>query len=433
MTTMNDKKYKSGGFGALMTVAWRNVWRNKRRTALCVVAVAIAVFFNIFMTSWVDGMFDSIAQIVRVFNSGDVSVTSARYQEDKEYYPVQYPISDSTDGETILDAARAIPGVKAALPRVSAYATLFDSTVKHAILWGLDIKAETAEHWFNITERSDGIVEGRFPDSGANECAIGVTFAKKAGLRLGDRVPLKTVSAEFSDKYWSPVITGIFKFDYRPVDEAYIVVPIDRLSRVLGMDGGIQQLALFLENRQDSSPVRDQLVAALANLPGSSGDDSVLEWKDDYWVAMWSSMTVLFAIIFLVFQVVASFLIINTMLMVIHERIKEIGMMGALGMTRREIVTVFFLEAVVLSVIGAFTGCLVGGVSAWLGSMYPIDINSFMGGGMKDIPIAGTLYLSFSVKAIVNGFLFGVIVSSVCTLFPSLKSAFIQPVEALRR
>ena len=102
-------------------------------------------------------------------------------------------------------------------------------------------------------------------------------------------------------------------------------------------------------------------------------------------------------------------------------------------MTRREIVTVFFLEAVTLSVIGSLAGCLVGGLSAWLGSLFPLDINAFMGGGMKDLPIAGTIYLSFSAKSIINGFLFGVIVSSVCTLFPSLKSAFIQPVEALRR
>ncbi len=430
---VNGKKSKSGGFGALVTVAWRNVWRNKRRTALCVAAVGIAVFFNIFMTSWVDGMFESIAQIVRVFSSGDVSVTSARYQEEKEYFPVQYPISDSPDGDAILAATRAIPGVAAALPRISAYATLFDSTVKHAILWGLDLPAETKAHWFNLTERSDGLVEGRFPETGANECAIGVTFAKKAGLRVGDRIPLKTVSAEFSDKYWSPVVTGIFKFDYRPVDESTVVVPVDRLSRVLGMEGGLQQLALFLDDPRDSGRVRDQTAAALAGLSGKAGADSVLEWKDDYWVALWSSMTVLFAIVFLVFQVVASFLIINTMLMVIHERIKEIGMMGALGMTRREIVTVFFLEAVTLSVIGSLAGCIVGGLSAWLGSLFPLDVNAFMGGGMKDLPIAGTIYLSFSAKSIVNGFLFGVIVSSVCTLFPSLKSAFIQPVEALRR
>lgn len=426
-------KTRTGGAGALATVAWRNLWRNGRRTALSVIAVAIAVFFNIFMMSWIDGMFKSVGEVVRVFDSGDVSAVSARFDEDREYYPVQYPIADSLEGDRLLAAASAIPGVSAALPRVTAYATLFDSTVKHAVLWGLDIESELKAHPFNITKRDDGLLEGRFPAAGKNECAIGAAFAKKAGLRIGDRIPLKTVSAGFSDKFWSPEITGIYAFDYRAVDESWILVPVERLSRVLGMNGGIQQLALFLDSAGDSTQVRASLERVLAEIPGSAGDDVVAEWKDNYWVAMWLSMTVLFVIIFLVFQVVASFLIINTILMVIHERIKEIGMMGALGMKRGEIVLVFFLEAVFLSVIGSLAGAFLGGFASWIGSLYPIDVNSLMGGGMKDFPLAGTLYTDFNLRSVAEGFAFGVLVSSLCTIFPSLKSAFIEPVEALRR
>jgi putative ABC transport system permease protein len=141
----------------------------------------------------------------------------------------------------------------------------------------------------------------------------------------------------------------------------------------------------------------------------------------------------MYVIIFGVFQIVASFLIINTVLMIIHERIKEIGMMGALGMTRREIVSVFFFEAVFLSVFGALAGCLVAGIATRIGSYFPIDLELFTGGGMKDMPMSGTLFLSFSPLVIAQGFVFGVVVSAVCTLIPSLKSAFIEPVEALRR
>lgn len=434
-TTMDArvKRVKTGGAGALATVAWRNVGRNRRRTALSVTAVGIAVFFNIFMTSWMDGMFKSIGEVVRVFDSGDVSAVSARYDQDREYYPVQYPLADTRDGAALLAAAAAIPGVEAALPRITAYATLFDSTVKHAVLWGLDIEAETAAHPMNITKRGDGLLEGRFPEPGKNECAVGAAFAKKAGLRIGDRIPLKTVSAEFSDKFWSPEVTGIFSFDYRNADESYILADVNRLSRVLGMDGGIQQLALFLDRPSEASRVRSELRGVLAAVPGSPGDDVVREWADNYWVAMWSSMTFLFVAVFLVFQIVASFLIINTILMVIHERIKEIGMMGALGMTRAEIVGVFFLEAVFLSVLGSLAGAAVGALVSWLGSLYPFDVNAIMGGGMKDLPMAGTLYTDFSLRSVAEGFAFGVLVSSACTLFPSLKSAFIEPVEALRR
>jgi putative ABC transport system permease protein len=134
-----------------------------------------------------------------------------------------------------------------------------------------------------------------------------------------------------------------------------------------------------------------------------------------------------------VFQIVAGFLIINTVLMVIHERIKEIGMMGALGMTRAEIVTVFFLESVFLSVFGAAVGSAVGGAASWLGSLFPIDLETFTGGGMKEFPMARTIFIAFSPAILIQGFLFGVGVSAACTLIPSLKSAFIEPVEALRR
>ncbi|MDR0878570.1 MAG: FtsX-like permease family protein, partial [Treponema sp.] len=137
-------------------------------------------------------------------------------------------------------------------------------------------------------------------------------------------------------------------------------------------------------------------------------------------------------IIYLVFQIVASFLIVNTVVMVIHERIKEIGMMGSLGMTRREIVTVFFFEAIFLSVIGSIAGCVVGGISTLVGSFFPFDFNALVGGGLKDFPMTGTIFLVFSPAVILQGFLFGVIIASVCTLIPSLKSAFVEPVEALR-
>lgn len=424
---MKESSRTNGGFRALLTISWRNIWRNRRRTILCVVAVGAAVFFNVFMQSWVDGMFDGIEEIVTTFDTGHVNAVSNQFDADREYLPVQFPLADGRNGAELAGEAEALPGVIAALPRITAYASLFDSLVKHAFLWGIDIEAETAIHDFNLTDRTDGLVEGRFPAKGKNECAIGTALAKKAGLRIGDSIPLKTVSAQFSDKYWNPVITGIFEFDYVTYDEKTIIVPFDRLQRVLGLGEGIQQLVVYAKNPARTAHIRQGLAEILGE------GNMVREWTENYWIALFKSMSGLYIVIFGVFQIVASFLIINTMLMVIHERIKEIGMMGALGMTRREIVSVFFLEAVLLSVLGSLFGCLVAGLATWGGSLFPIDMYAFTGGGMKDLPISGTLFMVFSVRNLVEGFFFGVFVSSACTLFPSMKSAFIEPVEALRR
>jgi putative ABC transport system permease protein len=141
----------------------------------------------------------------------------------------------------------------------------------------------------------------------------------------------------------------------------------------------------------------------------------------------------IFIVVYLVFLIVASFLIVNTVVMIIHERIKEIGMMGSLGMTRAEIVRVFFFEAVFLSILGSLAGCVAGGLATLAFSFFPLDLNLVTGGGLKEFPMSGTFVLTFDPAILIQGFLFGVVITSICTLFPSLKSAFVEPVEALRR
>lgn len=411
----------------LIRIAWRNIWRNKRRTSLCVIACSIAVFFNIFMHSWIDGMIQGIERVVQTYETGHILAVSQGYHQNREYLPVQFPLGDGRPGTELLREVESIDGVQTVLPRISTYASLFDNVKKHAVLWGIDIDRERQAHALNLTTKSDGLIKGRFPMPGENACAVGYAFSRKSGLTIGQHVPLKTVSEQFSDKYWSPEIVGIFRFDYRRFDEDAILVSIDRLQRILGLTQSIQQLVIYTD-----SP--DSLVSIEQNIKRKLGELTIVtSWTDNYWVAMFRSMSGMFLIVFAVFQIVASFLIINTMVMIIHERIKEIGMMGALGMNRTEIVMVFFLEALMLSVLGSLVGMIIGGQSSWIASLYPLDMNTFTGGGMKDLPMAGTLYLAFSWITCIKGFLFGIGVSALCTLFPSMKSAFIEPVEALRR
>ncbi|MDR0643923.1 MAG: ABC transporter permease [Treponema sp.] len=411
----------------LATIAVRNIWRNIRRTVLCVAAVAIAVFFTIIMQSMMTGMIDNIEEVVRTFETGHVSVVSTQYEEEKEYYPVQYPVSDGKSIAELTTEIRKIPGVKAVLPRITAFATLQDSTVKHAFLWGIKINEEKTLNHFNLTERTDGLVQGRFPEEGKNECAIGVSMAGKTGLKIGDKLPLKTVSAQFSDKMWNPVITGIFKFDYQKYDDDVIIVQFDRLQKLLVLENGTQQLFIFADKANMSRSITWAVNAFLEN------GDIARDWRDNYFVAIMRQSMAIMVMVYLVFLIVASFLIVNTVVMIIHERIKEIGMMGSLGMMQREIVEVFFFEAVFLAIIGSLAGCLIGGLVTFIGSFFPLDFTAMTGGGFKEMPMSGTIILKFSPAILVQGFLFGVVISSICTLIPSLKSAFIEPVEALRR
>ena len=424
---------KQGGTGTLIKIAYRNIWRNKRRTFFCIAAVGIAVFFIVLYSSMIEGMLRNITEVVQIYDLGHVKVVSSQYDEENEYMPVQYPVSASSSHpygkswKELASSIKKIPGVRAVFPRISSLATLQESTTKHAVLWGLCIQDEMAANHFNLTDRSDGLLEGRWPAPGSHECAIGRVFAHKSGLSIGDRIPLKTVSAQFSDKYWSPVITGIFNFDYIKYDEQYIIVDIERLQRLLVLDEGTQSLVIFADNEKESGAI----AAEARNILGQG--NVVTEWQDNYWVAMMKMLTPIYTIIFLVFLIVASFLIINTVVMIIHERIKEIGMMSCLGMTRAEIVKVFFFESLFLAMLGAFAGIIVGGIIAGIGSVYPIRMGDSYGNTFSEMPIGNAIFLGVSPFIIIRAWLLGVVVASLFTLIPSLKSAFVEPIEALRR
>jgi len=102
-------------------------------------------------------------------------------------------------------------------------------------------------------------------------------------------------------------------------------------------------------------------------------------------------------------------------------------------MTRAEIVTVFFYESLCLAAIGALCGALAGGTLTGVLSIFPIRLNDFYGNSLSEAPLSNTIFFQFSFAKIVIAWIIGVVTASIFTLIPSLKSAFIGPVEALRR
>jgi putative ABC transport system permease protein len=423
-----NSNYKRGGTGALITIAFRNIFRNIRRTMFCVTAVGIAVFFIVFYSSFIEGMLKSMREVVQVFELGHVRAVSAQYEAESEYSPVQYPVAEGRNLAAVIEGIRAIPGVRAVFPRISAYATLQESLVKHAALWGMNMGEERAVNHFNLTDRNDGLLEGRWPEPGSNECAVGLRFAEKAGLKIGDRIPLKTVSAQFSDKMWAPVITGIFRFDYAKADGETIIVDFGRLQRLLVLDDAAQQIIVYADSPEQSGRIAGEMEKLLGP------EDTVTEWRDQYWIVLMNMYQPLYYLVYLIFLVVACLLIVNTITMIIHERIKEIGMMGSLGMTRGEIVRVFFFESVFLAMAGATAGVILGGVLTGVGQFFPLRWTALAGEStFAEMPAANAIFFAFSFVNLLRSWLMGVLAASLFTLFPSLKSAFVEPVEALRR
>jgi len=420
-------EYKKGGTATLIKIAYRNIWRNMRRTLFCFTAVGIAVLFIVIYSSMIEGMIKSINDTVQTYELGHVSAVSSLYDNESEYMPVQYPVAEGKSWKELAAEIKKIEGVREVFPRITTMATLHESTIKHAILWGLDIKNETTANHFNLTDRNDGLIEGRWPAPGANECAIGRVFSHKSGFTVGDRILFKTISAQYSEKFLRPEVVGIFNFDYIKIDENYIVMDIERLQNLLVLDEGTQSLVIYADDETKTTAITSQV----RNLLGEG--NVVTEWVDNYWVSIMQAASSLYFVLFLVFLIVASFLIINTVVMIIHERIKEIGMMGCLGMTRAEIVTVFFFESIFMAAFGALAGVVIGGTITGLLANYPVRMMEQFGSQFAEMPLSNAIFFQFSPLLLFRAWIMGVVVASVFTLIPSLKSAFVEPVEALRR
>ncbi len=456
----NTRKRKRGGFLKLLTIAYRNIFRNRRRSVLCILAIGTTVFFIIAMAAMMEGFLDTIEKQVITYETGHVLVTSGDYDTKGAYMPLQFPIEvPDGDVEGFIREIESIPGVVKVFPRIKSRANVMDSTVKSATLWGIDMEEELEYNVFNYKTKNanDCLLVGRYPAKGSNEAAIGFRLAKKMGVGIGDEIGLQLQSSEFSPKYHYPVITGIVDFNFADLDKNVVIIPYDRFERLATLEGKIQSLFVYAKNDEDApllaEAVREKISGKLdlyieeyGQLKKETDDASSVEafetrldsikrisiksYTTNPFLVLMEMSNIVMIIVYVIFLVVASFLIINTIIMVIHERIKEIGMMGALGMTRREIVSVFFLESLVLSFIGSVIGCVIGAITTFILAQFPFDIGSMM----EDmIVMNNTIYILFSPRIIVQGFLYGLLVSAVCTIFPSLKSAFVKPVEAIRR
>ncbi len=419
---------KKGGFSRLLLIAYRNIYRKKGRSALCILAIAVTVFFIIGMAAFIEGMIDNLRKQVITFESGHVLITSVEYEKKSAFLPVQYPVEvPGKDLDALIRDVEAVPGVRVAFPRIRTRVSLLNSVIKNAMLWGIDMERELEFNTFNYKTGNANkcLAEGRYPREDANECAIGFRLAKKMGVGLGDKVQMQIVSSEFSDKYYFPVITGIVDFNVADMDKNVVIIPFARAQRLVSLQGRTQALYVYMKPGQDAEKAALSLATAL-----SAGSKlSFKPFTRFSLMVLMKTADIMMFVIYAVFMVVASFLIINTVIMMIHERIKEIGMMGALGMTRAEIVLVFFMESVILSALGSVLGCLVGGAATLALSRVPFDLSVY-----EDMyAMNNTLYVAFSPSIIGTGFLYGLLVSAVCTIFPSLKSAFVKPVEALRR
>jgi putative ABC transport system permease protein len=260
---------------------------------------------------------------------------------------------------------------------------------------------------------------------------LGVNFAKRFGFDVGDRVQFLSMTSSMGMNAMSFDVCGIMEIGAPMFDDKMALVPVEAARKFLKMDGVVEYLVI-LDDVRRSIPVAKKLNALFRE----AGDEELLAvpWEEQEGLGkMMSGMTGAMGFYYFIFLLMAGFVIMNTIMMVIFERTKEIGTIGALGMRRWKIVVMFVLEGMVLAAIGSLAGVLAGAAIAAAFKITGIPVGKAFEGGGLGLPMSDVIYPVLAVRNFVGALLFGVLVTTFIATFPSRRAARIEPSEAMRR
>ncbi len=403
-------------------IAIRNISRNVRRSILSVTATLVATMAIVVLFSFIGGIRQNIGENVSDFISGNVRIRNTEYDANEYMMPIQFRIQDP---QPLVRKIESEPGVTSVVERIPFGAGVYreNDTVPIQGL-GVDFAAEKG---FMKIDRL--LHEGKLPEAGKNEVVLGPTLAKELGVKVGDKITLLAQTMRRGTNAITFTVSGIVVFPLAGLNGSLILAPIDRAQRLLGMGGAATEILVKLDDPAGSRAFAKRLSSSLS----SEGYPDLEAKSFDQISTILSLMTmaeVIYGFIGLFFFVLASTVLINTTMMVIYERTREIGTIGALGMTGGEIVRLFFYEALTLAVTGAVAGMIVGGGFSILLGNIGIDMSDALQG--VDLSTSNIIYPRFQLGTTLLIGLYSIIISSLAAILPARRAAKIEPVEALR-
>ncbi len=429
----------------ILILGWRNIGRNPRRSILSITAVAVATMAIVFLFSYIEGMKQDMAQnLIRYYN-GEVRIRHDQYGAWEHLNPLHLSVADLT---AVLADMEALPEVTAAVPRLTVPGAVFREDRRVGLqITGVDFAREP--QFSGIQER---LVQGKLadlqptdPPSRTVPVIVGRRVLERLGISLADQFTVVVRTGLHGTNAMTFVVAAVADFPVASLNEIAVWAPLERVQHLSRMPDQAGEVHLQLHrdaarpNQREVTMARLAAVASAGAGAGAGAGEHAEQRRPleaTYWEDIPGSYQFIayaqriYTFVALIFFILASTVIINTTMMVIFERRKEIGTLNALGMSQRSLIGLFFTESALLGGIGAFVGLLAGvGVTLLVGR-WGINFGAAMDG--IDMEISTILYPVLNLRSSVGVFLYSFAVSAATSYIPTRKIISIAPVEALR-
>ncbi len=403
-------------------MAWRNVWRNRRRTGLCVAATVFAVFLVVLSVAMAAGTHEKMIEDGALLHSGHLTITGPGYLDDRTLE--RFLVADD-DLRARLDADPAIRGWA---PRIASFALLSLDRASHgAAVVGVDPEREST-----VTTLSERIHRGRFLSAGpsgegSREVVLGERLAQSLGAELGDEILLYSVAYSLETAYELFTVVGTLKLPEPGLERSLSVIQLDEASRFFVYGDRLSEIALRLDSADDVEPVAARLASRLSGVEIHPWYELLPELEqfvilDD--LGMYLMLAVL--------VVVVAFGILNTILMAILERTRELGMMMALGLRPGAVFRVVYWESTFTAGVGLLIGLLLSIPLVLVLAQNPIPLGEEMA-GMTEI-VGMEPVMTFKLKPLnpIGSAATILVVGALAAVYPAFKASRGRPVDALR-
>jgi len=402
-----------------LQLGWRNIWRNRRRTLVILTAVVIGVWSMIFLGALMRGIADQFVRNGIATLTGHVQVHEKGYRSDPA---VQNSIENPARVEAALTAV--LPPDAQWVPRVRVSAIA--SNARHSTgvtMVGIDPPREAA-----VSFIGGAITEGRYLKSDdPYGIVVGQALAERFDTHLGYKLILMSQDTEGEIASRAFRIVGVYRAEMEATEKQFVFVTLPAAQEMLRLSHGISEFVVLLAEHGEADHVADTLRAELP-----AAEYEVNTWQEilpmvsaimkiyDWFIFLW----------FLVVFIAMGFGIVNTTLMAVFERIKEFGLLKALGMKPWWIVRGVLVESFCLLILGMAIGNAVGFLSVLVLSGTGIDLSA-LAAGMEYWGMSRVIYPHIVGQDVLMANLVVFILGLVVSLYPAVKAARFTPVEAL--